>query len=194
MRLRAPACSILLLLAGCPMELPGESVGTFAVQGRLDDNQCGAEAVPARDAVEFPVEIRLDEGHATWRRPDAPLISGEVTSDGAYEFEAESRLDVLEGDPAQGRPACVLIQREVVTVRILGGATVTDAAAPADAGPADPDGGTARDAELEGTHSVELSPVSGSDCTPVLAVAGGPFRELPCALQYELDGTEREPF
>lgn len=184
-----------LLLCGCPTPLPGESVGAFEVQGRLERNECGQQAVPARDPVEFPVEIRVDDGRAIWRRPDAPHISGTV-SEGVYEFEAQSRHDVIEGDPMQGQPGCVLIQNELVTARVIGGAMGGDASTPGDAGAPDGDGSApqAPDAELEGTHLVELTPASGSDCTSALAAAGGPFLELPCALEYALSGTEREPF
>jgi len=192
MRLRGAACSVLLLVAGCPQPLPGESVGTFAVEGQLEHNECGMQAVPARNPVEFPVEIRVDDGRAVWRRHEAPLVSGVVTDDGSYEFESETRIDAIEGDPAQGRAACVLVQREQVTARVLGAEPVPG---PADGGVQDA-AGEPEDAEaqLEGSHTIELSPVSGADCGPLLAASGGPFLELPCDLEYTLEGTARDPF
>lgn len=177
-------------LGGCELDLPGESRGTFAVEGTLEENGCGAEAVPARDPLRFPVELREDDGRALWRRAQQPLVEGTIEDDGSYRFEARVRLDVLEADPAQGQAACVLVQQEVLTARVIGGGVSGDAGAGGDAS-AVQDGGEAR---LEGTQVIDMKPAAGSDCSPVLAASGGPFLELPCTLAYTLDGTPRDPF
>jgi hypothetical protein len=43
-------------------------------------------------------------------------------------------------------------------------------------------------ASLEATNRIEIVPVAGSDCSPLLLVNGGSFPSLPCAARYELAG------
>ncbi|MFW6051193.1 MAG: hypothetical protein ACODAU_08460 [Myxococcota bacterium] len=174
-------------LSACVPEYSGEPVGTYEVTGALEENACGSQAVDARDPVMFRVEVRREGDRAWWRRPDAPLVEGTVDADGVYSFRSQARRTVIEPDPDAGDPGCVVEQAETVEARLLG--TDADAGTP-EAGMGD---AAAPPTMLEGTHVIDLSPVAGSDCTAALAVSGGPFRALPCNVDYTLAGSPTDP-
>jgi hypothetical protein len=41
---------------------------------------------------------------------------------------------------------------------------------------------------LTGSQTTEITPLTGSDCTPAVAALGGPFLSLPCRVEYVLSG------
>jgi hypothetical protein len=43
---------------------------------------------------------------------------------------------------------------------------------------------------LEGTDEIVFAPAPGSDCTPLLTAAGGPWATLPCTVRYRVEGTD----
>jgi hypothetical protein len=42
---------------------------------------------------------------------------------------------------------------------------------------------------VEATDEIVFAPAPGSDCTPLLAAAGGPWTALPCTIRYRIVGT-----
>ena len=179
--------ALLALLTGaCHQTFPGEALGSFDVVGHLEHNECGQSAVPAVDPMHFAVEIRDDRGQVVWRRAGQPIVNG-MEQEGALVFHSLRPLPLFGRDLDTGRAGCTLAQREVVRVR-LAEATAEDA------GVADPsDAGGEAGLALEGENWMQLIPTEGSDCTPALAVVGGPFAALPCEVRYTLEGSAREP-
>ena len=197
--------------SGCEVVYPGTAVGSFDVVGALDENACGA-AVPANDPITFAVEIRADGARAYLRFFDPPTREGLLEADGTYRFGVSSQFQVIAPDPALGVVGCALEQREVLEARLSDAPTPDggviddggmvendDAAAPTeDAAVADggdggmPDGGMP-DLVLDGESEITFTPISGSDCTALLSVYGGPWSTLPCVLRYTLRGTSRAP-
>lgn len=185
------------LLSACTPHYPGEPVGSFRVVGSLEDNLCGPQAVPATDPVVFSVEIRRDGAQAWWRRPDAPLVEGVVEPDGTFRFHGTGRRVVVAPNPDAGVPGCALDQQEELTIRLTG-EVGADAGVGADAaietlGDAAVGDAGARPG-LEGRHTIHLTPSAGSNCTPALAAAGGPFLAIPCDVDYALSGETTESF
>ncbi|MFW5926209.1 MAG: hypothetical protein ACOCV4_08570 [Myxococcota bacterium] len=192
----------VLVGSACTPEYPGETAGTFTVTGRLDENTCGSDAVPAADPLVFDVELRREDGQAWWRRPDAPLVDGTVDADGVYRFRFQQVITVLE--PDAGQPGCALEQSDQVEVsltEIARDAGTTDAETTAtdaettttDAETTTTDAG-APPSTLEGQQHVEMAPTAGSDCQSILATAGGPFHALPCTIVYTLEGSPAPEF
>jgi hypothetical protein len=201
--MRPLVLSAVLLTSGCVPEYPGEVVAAFHVIGALEENACGATAVPAIDPIVFDVEIRNDRGRGFWRQADAPVISGTFDDeDGEFAFRTTRQVPVIAPEPETGVRGCAVEQREEVSgtvthVLVLADGAVADASPGPDAGTGEaPDGAAQPDttAELTGESRVTFTPVPGSDCTAALAVAGGPFAALPCMIRYRLDGDERETF
>lgn len=207
--MRRALFSLLALAFGCvPTEVPGETAGTFDIVGSLQENTCGATALPAHDPLVFSAEVRSDGTQGFWRRPEEASLPGSVL-DGEYRFTFRQQLPVLAPDPASGYVGCALIQEETIQAVIDDSLMLDDAGAPIDAGQADADEGDSGGADggadagsddtdplapFGGTDIVTLVPAPGSNCVPLLAIAGGPFLELPCRIEYTLRGTATEPF
>lgn len=155
---------IVLPLAGCMQELPGELVGSFEVRGLLDSNGCGEQAVPAFESFQVGVEVREDaDGRAYWVRDDSPTVQGVATEAGrVYSFRADGRISTAV-------PNCVLSQVERVSVELAEAKSDTVAMT------------------LAGENTVDIGATSGSDCRALLAAFGGPFLALPCTLRYTLE-------
>lgn len=204
---------LLVALAACAPQYPGEPVGSFHVVGALVENTCGPAAVPAFDPLVFDVEVRADRGQGFWRRPMLPVVSGTYGRDGAFRFSSATQTKILDPIEELGLPGCFVTQTEVVSGRVRpedpdagalgdGGddARMADAGQTIDAGS---DGGAHADADadagpgtmaLEGDNTVELVPIAGSVCGPATSAEGGPFLALPCSIHYTLTGTARAPF
>lgn len=121
---------------------------------------------------------------------------------------------VMDAGAANGENTCILIRREQITVRPSkvgeipdGGsdAETTDAGASDDAAvdAGSPDGSAPEmtadggvddgtDLDLTGTHRIEVLPVAGTNCAPLLKVNGGVFDALPCAARYTMTGKARD--
>jgi hypothetical protein len=178
------ALAFSTLLVACePPTHPGESVGTFQVNGSLDENLCGA-AVPALDPISFSVEIRDQLGRAMWIMDEQPVQDGIRMPDGTYRFRSGTTVPVLEPQP--GYRGCSLQQVELVEVTI--------SSVPADGVVDESDAGVGMggddDAlEIDGLSEVQFTPTIDSDCSPLPVVNGGPWAALPCTITYTLFGT-----
>ncbi len=178
---------------------PGEYYGTYEITGVLRANECGA-AVPALDPFSFKVELRTEDGTGLWRTVDGPLTYG-VVRDNVWEFDTTATIPVYEGNPTEGTPGCALTQVETIMLEETAPES-DDAGMPDDGGMHDagaPDVGTddSEDNEdglvMTGTSVITYTPTAGSNCTPSLVIAGGPFDALPCALEYDLSVVPTDP-
>ncbi len=199
-----------LLVLGCwgqGEEPPGQAIGTFNAVGFMVEQSCGA-AIPAPDPLDLDFELRSEfNGRAYWRRLGGSMFAG-VEKNGEYIFQVSQSWMVIEPDRFRGFVGCSVTQRDVFTFAVetveLG--TETDGGVEdggvADGGVEDGgavDAGTDEESEadagpepilftLTGSQTTEITPLTGSDCTPAVAALGGPFLALPCRAEYVLSG------
>ncbi len=169
----------------------GELVGTFEIEGRLVENECGSTALPAMDPLTFRVELRHDEGVAIWRRPSAPITYGTI-HEGQWRIEASTVVPVFDPNPETGHPGCALTQ---IARFALDEMHAEDPDAGTDGGlDGGADGGIQASIEaFDGESTIQLVPYPGTDCTPALALLGGPFLTLPCTVTYDVEATPTDP-
>lgn len=182
---------LLIFVLGCwdqEQGPPGELIGTFEARGLMVEQSCGA-AVPAPDPLELTFDLRSEPpGRAYYLRRNGPLFAG-VEKDGEYRFQVSQSWTVIEPDRFRGYPGCSVTQRDVFTFEI----ETVDGGIEGDAGVGD---SSAADAgsepsrmSLSGSQTTDIEPLTGSDCTPAVAAAGGPFLSLPCRVGYVLTGS-----
>jgi len=184
-----------LNLACRPAAQPGTRVGNFAISGTLQDNACGDGFRPDL-MIAFNAELRRADSVAYWKMGDRPATSGTIDANGNFRFRSQSLIEAWPADPENGITGCRLLQTETISgrVNVLGESNV-DAS---DSGRADAgrtqgdagrhDAGAPRTMELSATNTIDIAASPGSDCSPALAVAGGPFTALPCRASFSLDG------
>jgi hypothetical protein len=195
----------MLALCACKMpDLPGELVGKYAITGTLEENTCG-QALPVDMVLRYQAELRVDTLRAYWVVGPPPAHEGRKLGGDTYEFTLQQTYPVrqdqtepvdpvlAEMDPLAlygydplGEPAepdeepCTLIIHESLRATVFEG----------DNAPSD--GGLSLDEEIEGglvgKNEIAMRAAAGSHCNRVLASAGGPFEQLPCAAHYALEG------
>ncbi|MBO6938946.1 MAG: hypothetical protein JJ863_28520 [Deltaproteobacteria bacterium] len=99
-------------LACVPEDVPGEVVGTYEFEGRLEVNECGSAAFPAVDTLEMRAELRRDLDMAVWRVPQAPITYGVVEDDDSYVFTGGGTYPAYEG--------CTFVQEEMIAIDGVG--------------------------------------------------------------------------
>jgi hypothetical protein len=187
-----------LLLLGCwgqGEEPPGEAIGMFNAVGFMVEQSCGS-AIPAPDPLDLDFELRSEfNGRAYWQRLGGSLFAG-VEDEGTYTFQVSQSWMVVEPDRFRGFVGCSVTQKdkftfivEPVELSVDLDAGVDDGGV-ADAGTAgEPDAGSEPGLfTLKGSQTTEITPLTGSDCTPAVAALGGPFLALPCRVEYVLSG------
>lgn len=202
MRWFGPCWGALALLGCQPGELPGTPVGTYDIVGELVENTCGTAALPAREPLQFSVELRDLGGAGIWIVGEPPGFSGTYSDRGEFRFTRQSQYvaiapssetnepeeveDFFTQEPASRTttttPGCTLTIRETIDGRAM--RTIDSQR---DAGVALAPGADA--ADLLADNTIEIAPTGGSDCLRALQAGGGPFVDLPCAAHYELAGT-----
>jgi len=104
--------TLALALACVPEDVPGEVVGTYEFEGRLEVNECGDAAFPAVDPLELRAELRREQTMAVWRVPQAPVAYGVVEEDETYVFTGGGTFPAYEG--------CTFVQEEIIEVEGVG--------------------------------------------------------------------------
>ncbi|MCB9591847.1 MAG: hypothetical protein H6719_03850 [Sandaracinaceae bacterium] len=182
-----PYLLALLALPACAPKgsstLTGEEeVGRFQVQASLRDTECGAgHEAPAELA--FVVDLFHLEGTSRgyWQLPDGPQIDGLLERSGGFRFATTTQAVAYPEDLANDVLGCSLDRTEIVEGVLEDG--------PA---PEAPDGGVGEgepEMGFSGTTRVRVSASPGGDCRALLSVYGGPFPDLPCVIEYDLDAT-----
>ena len=204
---RATLGGVLLALAAPPVLLgsmackepaaPATLLGSFALEGTLDENTCGQGFAPS-PTIAFSAELRRSDTVAYWRMGGSgPRSQGTIDADGDFRFRQQSQLDGWAADPANGIPACRFVQTETIEGRVQLVSATSDAG-PSDAATLDAGAGDAggSDAGLEArvmsaTNTIDIAVVPGFDCSLALLStgAGGQFSALPCQARYSLAGT-----
>jgi hypothetical protein len=182
-----------LLATGCKEPAPpGTRVGSFALEGTLEENTCGQGFAPAL-SISFVAELRRDGDVAYWRMGSTgPRSQGTIDDQGEFRFQQQSSIDGWPADAANGIPPCRFLQTETIEGQVELAPTMSDAGT-SDAGGPDAgasDAGLTQARVLSGTNTIEIGVVPGFDCSLALvsAGAGGQFPSLPCRASYELEG------
>lgn len=174
-----PGFWFLLVLAGCLQAdtLPGTALGSYAVDGKLVSNTCGAQ-ISAQKEWDFTVNLSKDED---------TLYLDEV-SDNDISNAAIGQVDAKD--------ATVATLDYVVTTNV--------ALADGSVGPCNMTLATSYDVVLNDanasksfagkvsfTYSAATAVSSNTDCTSQLSSSGGKFITLPCTVAYELAATRK---
>jgi hypothetical protein len=177
-----------LTLACRPFPEPGEALGQYTIIGMLRDNTCAPGLDPI-DPLEFRVDLWRDRGRLTWRLAGGRPVTGTLRDDGSFHLRTRLPVQAWPADPGQGIVGCTLEQIETIEGTIVLPASSGDAAVASKNGEDPADAGVGRPSTLTGENRIEIVPVAGSDCSPLLLSFGGSFPSLPCAARYVLTGT-----
>jgi hypothetical protein len=100
-------------LAGClnfgkvdDAKIPGELLGTYAVEGSLEDSSCGEGALGSTDPWNFDVKLSRFHEDIYWINGRA-VITGGIEPDGVS-FAFSTRVEGEVVPPGRGQPGCVL--------------------------------------------------------------------------------------
>lgn len=177
---------------------PGTLVGSFALEGTLEENTCGQGFSPT-PSIAFAAELRRSDTVAYWRMGGTgPRAQGTIDAEGDFRFQQQSQIDGWAADPVNGIPPCRFVQTETIVGHVALSADVSDAgpldAATTDAGVPDggsADAGAAPPRVMNATNTIEIGVVPGFDCSLALVStgAGGQFPALPCHAMYVLEGS-----
>lgn len=173
---------VALLLACAPQRQSGTSLGSFLVEGALQDNECRPGFEPI-DPLSFSVQLRRDGTTLIWRIGDGPPAGGPLREDGTFRLVARTTVEAWPADPANGIVGCSIQRIETITGALVMESTA-DGGLPGDAG-------AARAASFGADHEIEIAP-GGGDCSALLLVNGGTFPMLPCAALYRLEGERQD--
>jgi hypothetical protein len=166
------AISVVLSLGACSGKdptRPGESIGVFAVSGKLVSSTCGATPDPWK----FDVRLRHEERTLYWVQGDAP-ISGQVDPQARAVLTSSDVRQMRAADAKSKTPACNMSRTDALDLVLAPVVKpVTDVA-----------GVTS----FKGTLTYRFAATEGSSCEDQLADSGGDFAAIPCDVSYEIDG------
>lgn len=167
MRSRA-AVAVLTMVVGCSgSDMPGSSLGTYAVTGTTTQNACGP-GVNAPEPWAFNVMLSRQGETVFWSWLDhRPMLSSKI--DGARLSLSGNTADVV-GPSVGDQGPCSLAREDRVDVTF-------DAATPPGA--------------FSGTVSYEFTPVPGTPCDGLLASRGGALAAMPCKVTYTVEGARQ---
>lgn len=169
-RWRASVLAVALLFA--PMlsscgNLPGTTLGTYAVRGTLDGNTCGL-GIGAPNPWQFDVLLSETGTTLYWSWQDgSPLLSGPVTG-GVQATLTSSEVENVDTLDGGTMGPCDLERHDSLALTLVQGTPP----------PA-----------FGGTVSYSFSVQEGATCTDQLSKAGGMYAELPCSVSYTVTAT-----
>jgi hypothetical protein len=89
---------------------PGEELGTFAMTGHLERDECEAAVLGVVDPWEFQVRLSRFVEDLYWLN-GREAISGSLAPD-ERSFRFDTAVDVELIEPRRGRPGCTLTRRD----------------------------------------------------------------------------------
>lgn len=163
---------LALPLAGClnfrkvdDAKAPGDLLGTYEVQGKLEDSTCGQGALGADDTWGFEVKLSRFENDLYWLNGRETIV-GDIGKDGRT-FSFQSAVEATIAEPGRGKPGCAVHRTDDASGRLSD---------------------TGADVEsFEGTLGYTYQAVSGSDCSDWVGTTGA-VSVLPCKITYSILG------
>lgn len=170
--------SLSLTFTACVTDsstLPGDSLGSYSVEGTLKENTCGSD-VGAEDSWDFGVDMSLDDDTLYLDPTDdsdgSQMVSGDVDSDDGTTATLTDVVTTNIKDASGAAGTCNLTLSTTYEVEL------NDASA-----------SKSFEGTVTYTYSAATSVSSNTDCTNQLSSEGGKFDTLPCTVEYELKGT-----
>lgn len=166
--------SVAILLSGCDAPPPpGELVGRYRIIGTIATDTCGP-GLGANRSIAFTAELRDDSGVGYWLFGDRKPTPGTIDADGNFLFQQQGGWTLVNPVPERGYAGCRVAQVETIDGKIAMDTVDVET--------------DEEISDLSGANTIDVVPLAGDDCTPALAVQGGPWLALPCRLAYTLKG------
>jgi hypothetical protein len=160
--LRPAVLSAFVALGACG-NLPGETLGMYAVKGTLETNTCGPD-IGAPNPWQFDILLSQTGTTLYWSWEDgSPLLSGPLSGDRAtITGHQVQNVDTRDGG-IMG--PCDLERDDDLMLTFASGTPPPS---------------------FGGTVSYAFSVQEGSTCTDQLSSKGGMYSQLPCRLSYSV--------
>jgi hypothetical protein len=149
-------------------KIPGELLGTYEVEGTLEESNCGEGALGSTDQWDFDVKLSRFHDDIYWLN-GREVISGSIDSDGVT-FAFSTRVEGEVTPAARGRTACVLSRTDQARGRLSSDSLDVES--------------------FDATLTFAYTAVEGSDCETWTGSPDG-VAALPCEMTYALDGTRK---
>jgi hypothetical protein len=165
---------VSLFAAGCgdgryDAKTPGEPLGSFAMVGKLERDECEAAVLGVVDPWKF--DLRLSRlAHDLYWLNGREAISGALASD-ERSFRFDTAVDITLEPARRGRAACIVSRRDSATGSLSPSA----------------ENATRVEAEISFIYQVREK----SECANIIGVPGG-FASLPCRVDFSLSGDRVE--
>ena len=148
--------------------LPGDTLGTYAVKGTLTSNSCGA-GIGAPNPWEFDVLLSQTGSTLFWSWEDgSPLLSGPLL--GTHATLTAYEIDNVDTRDGGVMGPCDLERNDDLSLTMGAGS---------------PPG------SFTGSVSYTFSAQEGANCSDQLSSAGGMYDRLPCSVGYTVSATHQ---
>ena len=151
-------------------KIPGDLLGTYAVQGALVESSCGDGGLAASDPWSFEVKLSRFHEDLYWIN-GREVIAGGIDPDGVT-FSFTTRVEAEVIPAARGRAACTLTRADSADGRLSSDTLDVEG--------------------FDATLSFGFSALEGADCEELIASPEG-VPGLPCNVAYDLTGTRQGP-
>lgn len=200
---RAAVGSVFVVLAsmlpstGCDLGEPGEDLGTYDITLAMTQNSCGAQYGGFPSRVQFSSVLSSRSGVLRWKPENATEVSGTLTGTTGFRLSLESDQATIAPDRRYQYPGCVVRRSDVIeavfTARTSTQTPSADGGSDSNTdGGVPPDGGWASTVTgFDGSESVVLGQVEGTDCRPMVGAGNGQVNALPCTVTYSLSARRR---
>ena len=176
MRVRSLALVALALLSGGCLnfgkvddaKIPGDLLGTYAVEGTLDDSSCGQGALGSTSSWNFDVKLSRFHEDIYWIN-GREVISGDIEPDGVT-FSFSTRVEGEITPAGRGQPGCVLSRSDRADGKL-----------------------SSKTADVESfraTLTFSFATAEGFDCEDWIGTPES-VAALPCTMVYELTGSRK---
>lgn len=164
----ALSCSFLVAACSAPgdaeydAKVPGTLLGTFAVVGKLDDDECGADLMNAPDPWRFDVRLSRFQNDLYWLNGREAIV-GDVDSKNGFRFS--TRVDVPVTPRRGSDPGCTVSRYDSAEGALTASGDEVTA--------------------LRGVLEFEYRSKRQTECLEIIGVPGG-FNNLPCKMSYSI--------
>ena len=143
---------------------PGDLLGTYAIEGKIRGDSCGADSLGAPDPWRFEIKLSRKDRDLYWLNGREAIV-GDLAADGVS-FSFDTRVDVPIGGDAKSS-SCVVSRRD----RAQGDLAESDDQV----------------LGLTGVLNFDYSSKSQLGCLEIIGVPGS-VEALPCSLSYAIVG------
>ena len=173
--MRLPFVLLCFVASGClefgkvdDAKAPGDMLGIFAVQSKLEESTCGEEALGAGDRWDFDVKLSRTDRDLYWLNGREAIV-GSIESDGrSFSFETRIEQELTPGKP--GRPGCSVARDDMATGRLSSSSSDVES--------------------FSGSLRFRFRELDGSNCSEWVSTEGA-VAALPCSITYTMSAERR---